>query len=165
MRDIFRRIVNKIFLNILEITPTGQIIVNIKNTYSESALEKALREIQVPSNYLNNGLNTGIPALSTGSPGFSMSSLPASTFYQTAQGGGSGLYQMSLSLDNIKSGTVHKKAVLNTRMYGANGGFVLEVQKHNNTTAVSDPTLYILRNEDIGVQLERIIALEFLQRE
>jgi len=158
LRDIFRRFINKMFLNILEITSTGQIIVNIKNTYSESALEKALREIQVSSNYLNNGLTT----LAPGSPGLSISSLPASTLHQTAQ---SGLYQMSLSLDNFKTGTVHKKAVLNIRMYGANGGFVLEVQKYNNTTAVSDPTLYILRNEDIGVQLERILALEFLQRE
>jgi len=161
LRDIFRRFINKMFLNILEITSTGQIIVNVKNTYSESALEKALREIQVSSNYLNNGLTT----LAPGSPGLSISSLPASTFHQTAQGGGSGLYQMSLSLDNFKTGTVHKKAVLNIRMYGANGGFVLEVQKQNSNIAVSDPTLYILRNEDIGVQLERILALEFLQRE
>lgn len=53
---------------------------------------------------------------------------------------------------------------VNFKMHKANGGWVIEFKKYDQTTDMVDSTLYIVnKNEDIGKSLSHIITMEALK--
>lgn len=73
-----------------------------------------------------------------------------------------------INLNHTHGVTVNKQCNLSFKLFSANGGFVAEVTTHTNNEdpfgyTSSKPSLHILRHEDLGKQLEKIIAIELLR--
>lgn len=138
-----------------------------------SELQKALNSVKSAQAFQNvplslSDLNSSYNSMQSPYSTLGLTSSAISAITTGAVSAGNGLNIFNSSYNTQTSAPLYsisntfrdfKDATINLKFYSASGGFVVEMTNNKNSCS----TLHILRHEQVGEQLEKILAIEFLR--